>query len=90
MKAIASLGFIAAFAVGAVATGVHAQSAADYPNKPIKFILPSSPGGGGDMVGRLIGDGLAKRLGQPIVIENNAGASGTIEFRVDGGWSLLR
>ena len=69
--------FSAALVLGAAALG-SAQGADNYPSKPIRFILPSSPGGGGDMVGRLIGDGLAKRLGQPVVIDNNAGASGTI------------
>jgi tripartite-type tricarboxylate transporter receptor subunit TctC len=55
-----------------------AQTAGDYPNKPIRMILPSAPGGGGDMVGRLLADNLSKRLNQPFVVENNAGASGTI------------
>ena len=76
MKAFARLGLVAAMLISGAAT--QAQPGSDYPNKPIKFILPSSPGGGGDMVGRLIGDGLSKRLGQPVIIENNAGASGTI------------
>ncbi len=75
MKGIFKVAFAAAVMIGGVA---FAQTASDFPNKPIRFILPSSPGGGGDMVGRLIGDGLSKRLGQPVIIENNAGASGTI------------
>lgn len=58
--------------------GVQVHAAGNYPSRPIKFILPSSAGGGGDMVGRLIGEGLARRLGQPVVIDNNAGASGII------------
>ncbi len=54
----------------------HAQS--DYPNRPIKFLLPSAPGGGGDILGRFLGESISKILGQPVIIENNAGASGTI------------
>jgi tripartite-type tricarboxylate transporter receptor subunit TctC len=75
MKRLAEFGLLAALMLGFAA---HAQPGSDYPTKPIKFMLPSSPGGGGDMVGRLIGDGLSKRLGQPVIIDNNAGASGTI------------
>lgn len=77
MKAFARLGILAALLIGS-STATYAQPETAYPSKPIKFILPSSPGGGGDMVGRLIGDSLSKRLGQPVIIENNAGASGTI------------
>jgi len=75
MKFITTLKIFSALMVGVVA---QANAASQYPDKPITFILPSSPGGGGDMVGRLIGEGLSKRLGQPVIIENNAGASGTI------------
>lgn len=60
------------------AAGAHAQTSADYPNRPIRIILPSAPGGGGDMVGRLLSDGLSKRLHQTMVVENNPAASGTI------------
>ena len=56
----------------------QAQESADYPNRPIKLILPSAVGGGGDLVGRVIADEMARRLGQSFVVENNAGASGTI------------
>ena len=75
MKFIGKLGIFAALIVGAT---MQANAASDYPDRPITFILPSAPGGGGDMVGRLIGDGLSKHLGKPVIIENNAGASGTI------------
>ena len=52
--------------------------AQNYPNKPIRLIVPYPPGGGVDTAGRLIAQPLSERLGQPIVIENKPGASGTI------------
>src|SRR3954463_14023778 len=49
-----------------------------YPSKPVKFILPFPPGGGTDILGRLIGEKLAASLGQPVVIENRGGAGGNV------------
>jgi tripartite-type tricarboxylate transporter receptor subunit TctC len=49
-----------------------------YPNKPIKIIVPFSPGGGGDAVVRAIIEKLGERLGQQVIIENRPGASGYI------------
>jgi len=52
--------------------------AQDYPNKPIKLIVPFAPGGGADNTARIISEPLAKRLGQPVVIEYKPGAGGVI------------
>ncbi|MFN2645485.1 MAG: tripartite tricarboxylate transporter substrate binding protein [Burkholderiales bacterium] len=49
-----------------------------YPSKPIRFILPFPPGGGTDLLGRLIADHLAAALGQPVVTENRGGAGGNV------------
>ena len=52
--------------------------AQDYPNRPIKLIVPFSPGAGTDATGRIVADGLSKRLGQPVVVENKPGAGSMI------------
>ncbi|MDB5886760.1 MAG: tripartite tricarboxylate transporter substrate binding protein [Polaromonas sp.] len=51
---------------------------AKYPEKPVKVIVPQSPGGATDAVGRLIADGLAKELGATFFVENKEGAAGVI------------
>src|SRR5665647_668655 len=52
--------------------------AADFPNRPIKIVVCVPAGGGVDTVARIVADGLQKRLGQPVVVENRAGAAGNI------------
>lgn len=64
----------AAIAVAAAATAVHAQ----YPTKPIKLVVPWPPGGAVDTIGRLIADNIAAPLGEPVIVENRAGAAGAI------------
>jgi tripartite-type tricarboxylate transporter receptor subunit TctC len=49
-----------------------------YPSKPVRLILPFPPGGGTDILGRLIGERLAAGLGQPVVIDNRGGAGGNV------------
>jgi tripartite-type tricarboxylate transporter receptor subunit TctC len=56
-----------------------AQPAGDnYPSKPIHLILPFPPGGGTDILGRVIAERLTTQLGQPVVIENRGGAGGNV------------
>ncbi|SOY93377.1 conserved exported hypothetical protein [Cupriavidus taiwanensis] len=53
-------------------------NAADYPNKPIRLLVPYPPGGSTDGVARLVGQKLAAKLGQPVVVDNRPGASEAI------------
>jgi tripartite-type tricarboxylate transporter receptor subunit TctC len=66
-----------AFTAGA-ALAQSAADAARWPERPIHFIVPFTPGSSSDIVGRLVAQKLAERLGQPLVVENRVGASGEL------------
>jgi tripartite-type tricarboxylate transporter receptor subunit TctC len=53
----------------------HAQ---DFPNKPIKLIVPVPPGGGADRIARLVAEKIQKKMGQPVIVDNRTGAAGNI------------
>ena len=53
-----------------------------YPTKPIRFVVPAPPGGGTDTVARIVGQKLSSSVGQPVVVDNRAGASGNIAARL--------
>lgn len=76
LNKIASLSRFVLLAAAAAATPVC--SADDYPAKPIRMVIPYTPGGSIDTVGRMVADQLQRQLGQPIIIENTPGASGVL------------
>jgi tripartite-type tricarboxylate transporter receptor subunit TctC len=55
-----------------------ALAQAGYPDKPVRLIVPFPPGGGTDILGRIVGDKLSTTLGWKVVVENKAGAGGTV------------
>jgi tripartite-type tricarboxylate transporter receptor subunit TctC len=55
-----------------------AAAQADYPNRPLRLVVTVPPGGAADFIARLVGGRMSEALGQPVVVENKAGASGTI------------
>ena len=59
----------------AFAVAAHAQ---DYPGRPIRIIVPNPPGGGNDLAARIVAERFREKWGQPVVVDNRAGASGRI------------
>jgi len=75
-RALRALGTLTVLAAAGVATSALSQE--PWPGKPVRFIVPSSPGGGTDLYARLLAQALSERLKQQFVIENRPGASGNI------------
>lgn len=75
-------------------TIVHVHAAAAYPERPIRLIVPSPPGGGNDIMARLAAQRLSEAWGKQVVVDNRSGAGGAIAFetaaRAEGdGYTLL-
>jgi tripartite-type tricarboxylate transporter receptor subunit TctC len=60
------------------ATALPAHAAERYPSRPIRLLTPFAPGGGSDILARLIGPPMTEALGQPIVVDNRPGGGGTL------------
>jgi len=80
--------------IAALAGLCASAPAQDYPSKPLRFIAPNLPGGPTDILARLISQKLSESLGQPVVVENRAGAAGNIGTEVAAksppdGYTLL-
>ena len=67
-----------AVSAAALVGATRAARGEDWPQRPIRIIVPFGPGGGSDIIGRIIGQSLQEKLGQPVVIENRPGAAGTL------------
>jgi tripartite-type tricarboxylate transporter receptor subunit TctC len=76
MKKHLIIGLCSALAV--VASNVSHAQESTYPSRPIRLVVPFTPGGGSDTIGRLVGQKLSKSFNQAVVIENKPGAGGSI------------
>src|SRR5262245_60454252 len=72
---------LAALAAGWVAALEVPAPSQSYPSRPITLVVPATPGGSNDTIARIVAEHMARTLGQPIIIENAAGAGGTTAGR---------
>src|ERR1700688_171722 len=78
MIASSRAGLFGLICLASFAFGVAPSSAADYPNRPVRWIIGFPPGGPVDTVARIMSQALSERLGQQFVVENHAGSGGNI------------
>src|SRR5215471_14834343 len=94
-KSISTLLKAAGLLLALTAAAAAQDAAKDYPNKPVRLIIPFPPGGSNDVVGRLIATHLSERLGKQVVVDNRgAGAGGVVGSEVAAnaphdGYTLL-
>ena len=72
---------VVALGMAAVVTAATAQ-VANFPTRPLKIVVPTSPGSGSDTTARYFGEQLAAALGQPVVVDNKPGANGVLAAMV--------
>ncbi len=79
MRALVGAGRVLSFSLAVAAWMVPAAShAQDYPVKPVRYVIPFAAGSNNDIVGRLLTDRLTRLWGQQVIVDNRAGASGSI------------
>jgi len=71
---------LSALAVLAYGTCFHAWGQGSYPTRPVRIVVVTAAGGGGDMVARTIAQGLTERMGRQVIVENRTGAGGIIGY----------
>jgi len=64
--------------VGVAMAALVSAYAQNYPSRPITIVLPFAPGGGGDLLARIVGAKLEQQLGKPVLIEGKPGAGGVV------------
>jgi len=77
-NSLARLGVLCGLLFGYTAWPDAARAQADYPRKPVRLIVPSAPGGGTDLVARMIAQKAGEAWGQSVIVENNSGGGTTI------------
>jgi tripartite-type tricarboxylate transporter receptor subunit TctC len=70
--------FLSTAFVAATAAMANSTRADSYPSKPIRLIVPYAAGGNADVTARLVGEGLSRKLGQPIIVDNRPGGGGVV------------
>ena len=92
MRSVRSIWLAAAGVLLALAAPAFGQ--ADYPNRPVRLIIPFPPGGSNDVAGRMIGTSLSEKLGKQVIVDNRAGAGGVVGTEIASkapadGYTLL-
>ncbi|HET7159805.1 MAG TPA: tripartite tricarboxylate transporter substrate-binding protein, partial [Burkholderiales bacterium] len=85
---------VAALLNASAAVSAQPEAAPDYPNRPVRWVVPFTPGASNDIIARLVGQKLTEAWGQQFVIDNRPGAGGsigaeTVAKSVPDGYTLL-